>query len=135
MPGLADPRELVALSTFPFRAGGENCAHLPENAIEDMGAGMLSSSSRSASVTSKAPRPPSGIIQSDPSTSARATAIAARRRSAWTGARHSSTALSFSESGRRFYAYVAFGADTPSAIRTQTWTILDRLDVKTAADS
>ncbi len=43
--------------------------------------------------------------------------------------------IPFSESGRRFYAYVAFGADTPSAIRTQTWTILDRLDVKTAADS
>jgi hypothetical protein len=37
MPGLVDPRELVALSTFDARRGGENCAHMPENAIEDMG--------------------------------------------------------------------------------------------------
>ena len=87
-------------------------------------------------MTSKAPRPPSGIIQSDPSTSARATAIAARRRSAWTRRKAFFDRFTpFSESGRRFYAYVAFGADTPSAIRTQIWTILDRLDVKTAADS
>ena len=37
LPDLVDPKVLVALSTFPARPGGENCAHLPENAIEDMG--------------------------------------------------------------------------------------------------
>jgi hypothetical protein len=37
MPNLVDPSELVALSTFPARPGGENRAHMPENAIEDMG--------------------------------------------------------------------------------------------------
>jgi hypothetical protein len=36
MPNLVDPSELVALSTFPARPGGENRAHMPENAIEDM---------------------------------------------------------------------------------------------------
>jgi hypothetical protein len=36
MPHLGDPKELVALSTFVARPGGENCGHMPENAIEDM---------------------------------------------------------------------------------------------------
>jgi hypothetical protein len=40
--------------------------------------------------------------------------------------------IPFSDSGRRFYAYVGFGADTPPAIRTQAWAILDGLEFEPA---
>lgn len=136
MPGLADPRELVALSTFPFRAGGENCAHLPENAIEDMGAGdalivvqeRVGDLEGSEATLRDYPERPEHFGPSNGYRSEAAECL--DRRKAFFD-----RFIPFSESGRRFYAYVAFGADTPSAIRTQIWTILDRLDVKTAADS
>ena len=38
--------------------------------------------------------------------------------------------IPFRDSGRRFYAYIAFGSETPPAIRTQAWTILDRLEIE-----
>ena len=133
MPGLADPQELVALSTFPVRAGGENCAHMPENAIEDMGPtdGLVVIEERVGDLESSAatlrdyPERPERF---GPSSGYRSEAVdCLDRRKAFFD-----RFIPFSESGRRFYAYVAFGADTPPAIRTQAWTILDRLDVEPA---
>ena len=40
--------------------------------------------------------------------------------------------ISFRDSGRRFYAYVAFGMETPPATRTEAWTILDRLEIESS---
>jgi hypothetical protein len=37
--------------------------------------------------------------------------------------------IPFSDSGRRFYAYVALGTETPDAVVAQAWTILDRLEI------
>ena len=37
-PGLVDPREIVSIGTSNMRPGGELCAHLPANALEDLGA-------------------------------------------------------------------------------------------------
>jgi hypothetical protein len=131
MPGLADPRELVALSTFPVRAGGENCAHMPENAIEDMGPtdGLVVIEERVGDLESSAatlrdyPERPERF---GPGNGYRSEAVdCLDRRKAFFD-----RFIPFSESGRRFYAYVAFGADTPPAIRTQAWTILDNLDVE-----
>jgi hypothetical protein len=133
LPGLADPRELIALSTFPTRAGGENCAHMPENAIEDMGAadalvvleervGDLEGSAATLRDYPERPKQfgPGGGYPSE------AVDCLDRRKEFF------DRFIPFSESGRRFYAYVAFGADAPPAVRTQAWTILDRLEIEPA---
>lgn len=36
-PLLTDPREIVSVGTHDLRPGGERCAHLPVNALEDLG--------------------------------------------------------------------------------------------------
>jgi hypothetical protein len=36
-PGLTDPREIVSVGSYHMRPGGELCAHLPVNALEDLG--------------------------------------------------------------------------------------------------
>jgi hypothetical protein len=132
MPSLADPRELVALSTFPARAGGDNCAHMPENAVEDMGPedalvvieerlGDLDTASGPADY-------PARPEHFGPGNGYRSEAVdCLDRRKAFFD-----RFIPFSDSGRRFYAYVAFGADTPTAIRTQAWAILDRLEFEPA---
>ena len=38
--------------------------------------------------------------------------------------------IPFRDSGRRLYAYIAFGTETPVDIRTQAWAILNRLDIE-----
>jgi hypothetical protein len=35
-PGLTDPREIVSVGSYHMRPGGELCAHLPVNALEDL---------------------------------------------------------------------------------------------------
>jgi hypothetical protein len=130
MPNLVDPSELVALSTFPARPGGENRAHMPENAIEDMadrcsgrhpgtawrprrrhsrGRGLseatrtVRSGHRLSQRGGPLPRPAQGVFD---------------------------RYIPFSDSGRRFYAYVALGAKTPPEVSAEAWTILDRLEVE-----
>ena len=36
-PDLADPMEVLSLGTYPLRPGGDDCAQIPENALEDLG--------------------------------------------------------------------------------------------------
>ena len=128
MPGLVDPLELVALSTFDARRGGENCAHMPENAIEDMGPtdALVLVQERLGDLegglpSDYPPRPsrfgPSGGYPSE------AVDCLDRRKEFF------DRYIPFSDAGRRFYAYVAFGLETPSAVRTEAWAILDRLEI------
>jgi hypothetical protein len=132
MPSLADPRELVALSTFPARAGGDNCAHMPENAVEDMGpedALVVIEERRGDLDTGGGPADyPARPEHFGPSNGYPSEAVDCldRRKEFF------DRFIPFSDSGRRFYAYVAFGADTPPAVRTQAWAILDRLEFEPA---
>ena len=41
--------------------------------------------------------------------------------------------IPFRDSGRRFYAYVAFGNEASSATREEAWAILDSLDIEPQA--
>lgn len=129
MPSLADPKELVALSTFPARPGGENCAHMPENAIEDMGpADALVvieehlSDFEGAGTLADYPERPGQFGPSDGYPSEAVDCLDQRKE-------FFDRFIPFRDSVRRFYAYVAFGTDTPPVIRTQAWAILDHLDV------
>jgi hypothetical protein len=128
MPGLVDPRELVALSTFDARRGGENCAHMPENAIEDMGpADALVvveerlAESEGGTPSDYPPRP--GHFGSGEGYPSEAVDCLDRRKE------FLDRFIPFSDVGRHFYAYVAFGPETPSAVRTEAWAILDRLEI------
>ena len=129
MPGLSDPRELVALSTFDARRGGENCAHMPENAIEDMGPtdALVVVEERLAEVEgglpSDYPPRPSHFGASDGGYPSEAVDCLDRRKEFF------DRLIPFSDAGRSFYAYVAFGPETPSAVRTEAWAILDRLEI------
>ena len=130
MPMLSDPRELVALSTFDAPDGGENCAHMPENAIEKMGAGdgLVVIEERLAKFEGSSPSdypPRPGHFGSDDGYSTEASDCLDRPKEFF------DRLIPFREAGRRFYAYVAFGPEAPPAVRMEAWTILDRLVIQT----
>ncbi len=132
LPDLVDPKVLVALSTFPARPGGENCAHLPENAIEDMGPtdALVVVEERLGDPEDGAGTPgnyPGRPAQFGPSSGYPTEAVdCLDHRKAFTD-----YLISFGDSGRRFSVYVAFGAETPAAVSAEAWAILDRLEVVT----
>jgi hypothetical protein len=131
MPSLADPKELVSLSTFTPREGGENCAHMPENAIEAMGPtdALVVVEERVG-----APGPGTGTLADYPERPDRfgpddgypseAVDCLDERKAFF------DRFIPFRDSGRRFFAYIAYGTETPPDIRTQAWTILNRLDIE-----
>ena len=131
MPNLVDPKELVALSTFPARPGGKNCAHMPENAIEDMGPTdalvlieeRVGDSEDDAVAPADYPRRPA---QFGPGTGYPSEAVDCldQRKEFF------DRLIPFSDAGRHFYAYVALGAETPTEVSAEAWTILDRLEVE-----
>jgi hypothetical protein len=128
MPGLSDPLELVALSTFDARRGGENCAHVPENAVEDMGPAdaLVIVEERLAEFEGSSPDdypPRPGRFGSSDGYRSETIDCLDRRKEFF------DRFIPFRDSGRRFYAYVAFGPETPSAVRTEAWAILDRLEI------
>ena len=132
LPGLVDPKELVSLSTFPARPGGESCVHLPENAIEDMGPTdalvviqeRLGGPEDGTVAAGDYPRRPA---QFGPGIGYPSEAVDCLDQRKAFFDRY----IPFSDSGRRFYAYVALGAENPTEVSGQAWTILDRLEVGT----
>ena len=132
MPNLVDPKELVALSTFPARPGGANCAHMPENAIEDMGP-----TDALVVIQERVGGPEDGTVapadyprrpaQFGPETGYPSEAVDCLDRRKAFFDRY----IAFSDSGRRFYAYVALGAEAPPEVSAEAWAILDRLEVGT----
>ncbi len=132
MPGLADPRELVSLGTFDPPPGGENCAHMPENAIEKM------TPADSVIVIEERvgdPEDGSGTLADyperpehfGPDDGYRSEAVDCLDEPKAFFDRF----IPFRDSGRRFYAYIALGSDVPPAVREEAWTILDRLEIET----
>ncbi|MGH3012065.1 MAG: hypothetical protein ACRDMY_09535 [Gaiellaceae bacterium] len=132
LPGLSDPRELVALSTFDARPGGENCAHMPENAIADMGPTealivieeRLGGPTGSSTLADYPERP--GHFGASNGYPSEAVDCLDRPKEFF------DRFIPFRDSGRRFYAYVAFGSETSPAIRSQAWKILDRLEIESS---
>jgi hypothetical protein len=131
LPGLADPRELVAVSTFDPRAGGENCAHMPENAVEGLGASdaLLVIEERLAEfdwgTPSDYPQRPGHFGPGNGYPSETVDCLDQHKE-------FFDRFIPFRAAGRRFYAYVAFGRETPPAIRAEAWAILDRLEIESS---
>lgn len=130
MPMLADPREVVALGTSELLPGGDNCAHMPENAIEGMGPtdAVVVLEERledfgEGSPSAGFPERPLHFGPDDGYTSEAFDCL--DRPKAF-----SDRLISFSDSSRRFHAYVAFGNEAPPATREEAWAILDRLEIE-----
>jgi hypothetical protein len=130
MPTLADPRELVAVSTFDARRGGDNCAHMPENAIEGMGPTdalvVLEERLAHFEVGSAPADYPARPERFGPADGYPSEAVDCLDRPKEFFDRF----IPFRDSGRRFHAYIAFGTETPPTTRAQAWSILDRLEIE-----
>ena len=131
MPTLADPRELVAVSTFDARRGGENCAHMPENAIEGMGPtdALVVLEERLGDFGAGSGTPadyPARPERFGPANGYPSEAVDCLDRPKEFFDRF----IPFRDSGRRFYAYIALGTETPPATRAEAWSILDRLGIE-----
>jgi hypothetical protein len=133
MPNLADPKELVALGTFELPPGGDNCAHMPENAVEEMSPAdglivleerLLDGEDGSGTFEGYPERPE----HFGPGSGYPSEAVDCLDRPKAFFDRF----IAFRDSDRRFYAYVALGRQVTPGIRDQAWAILDRLEIETS---
>jgi hypothetical protein len=125
-PRLTDPVEVLAVGTFPLREGGDNCSHMAERALTEIGARdafvtLLERGYDRGSTWPDFPRRPErfGPRLGGPS-EASACVPGSRFTDHWFG---------FTDAGRHFHVLVAFGPDAPPAVRDQAWAVLDSLRI------
>lgn len=126
-PNVGDPREILAAGTFHLLAGGDNCAHMPEAAMESLGPkdALVSLSERLDPVAADFdPRQSSfGPLLSGISKGDAYECINPSERDdvgvvVW---------LTFRDGNRGFYLLVVMGTDVSDAVRQQTVELLDSL--------
>jgi hypothetical protein len=128
-PNLGDPRQALAVGTFPLRYRPTGCAHVPGSALEDMGArgAFVELEERGVDPSSSWPGFPPRPVHFGPRLGGQSEAAqcvpTARFTDHWFG---------ITAGGRHFHVRVAFGPDTPAATREEAWTILDSLKVDPA---
>jgi hypothetical protein len=125
-PHLTDPREELAVGTYPLRYRQTGCAHMPGSALEALGPGdaFVTLEERGLGVPAGEgdfpPRPARfGPALGGPS-EAGACAPGAHFSDHWFG---------FSDGGRHFHVLVAFGPQASAEVQRQAWAILDGLQV------
>jgi len=128
-PHLFDPREVLAIGTYPLRYRDGGCAHVAGRALEDLGPtdafitlqerGRGSRRSRSGFPQRPARFGPRLGGRSE----ARQCVPQARFVDHWFG---------FSDGGRRFHVEVAFGPKASAPTRRRAWEILDGLRIDPA---
>ena len=124
-PHLVDPREELAVATFPLRYRDMRCAHVPGSVLEDVRPGdafvTLPERGLGAAAGPDFPARPAhfGPVLGGPS-EASACVPSARFADHWFG---------FSDGGRHFHVMVAFGPQASADVRRQAWAILDSLRV------
>lgn len=119
-PDLGDPRELLALGTYPLRVGGDRCAHHPVNAVEDLGP-------RDALLVIFERAPPYAG-RGYPPRPARLKLEAGGNKFCVPDTDRKDTWLAFGESGRAFYLLAAVGPDASAETRRQLDAIYDSLE-------
>lgn len=129
-PALTDPREILALGTYPLRPGGPNCAQFPVNAIVDLGPmdGLIWLAERGTASGTLPPRP-------DTFESIAKQAGGGDESSAClpTPKDFNHYIAQFSYAGRDFEVYVAYGNYASSTTVSQLWAILDGMRLSPAS--
>jgi hypothetical protein len=125
-PNLTDPREVLAVATYPLRYRPGDCAQVPVSALEDLGSHgafvELEERKAGGGPSSEFPARPRhfGPVPGGPS---EATACVP-------GTHMSEHFFGFADHGRHFYALVAFGPAASSTTKDKAWKVLDSLEVK-----
>jgi hypothetical protein len=124
---LEDPREVLAVGTFPLRYRQVGCYQMPSSALEDLGPNdaLVTLQERGADPQSSWPdfpaRPASfGPTPDDTGSDASACAPSGHFVSHW---------FRFTDAGRHFHVLVAFGPEASEATQHEAWSILDGLKV------
>ena len=125
-PHLTDPREVLAVATFPLRYRATQCAHVAGSALEDLGPAdaFVTLQERGLDASTTWPDFPARPAHFGPElggpSEASACVPSARFADHWFG---------FSDAGRRFHVMVAFGPRATAEVQRQAWAILDSLIV------
>ncbi|HYX79651.1 MAG TPA: hypothetical protein VE976_03475 [Actinomycetota bacterium] len=132
-PELVDPHEILAMGTYPLRAGGKACidAYLPGNALAELGTGdVFITLQESSSVAGSPPRPASFgpaaarfTVEDLPACDGYQ---ALPLRGWW---------FAFADQGRAFYAFVAVGPGVShdEQVLRIAWHILNSFEVQPPA--
>ena len=124
-PHLVDPREELAVATFPLRYRQTECAHVPGSALDDLGPGDAFVTLQERGLgAADGPDFPARPVHFGPAlggpSEASACVPSARFADHWFG---------FTDGGRAFHVMVAFGPQASDEVRRQAWAILDSLSV------
>lgn len=125
-PNLTDPREVLAVGTYPLRFRETDCAHMPGSALEDLGPAdaLVTVQERGAEPGSTWQGFPARPAHFGPElgggSEASACAPAATFTDHWFG---------FSDGDRHFHVLVAYGPEASPEVRAQAWAILDGLQI------
>jgi hypothetical protein len=118
-PNLHDPREVLSLGTFPLRAGGDRCSHMPVRALEDFGpTDAFISIQERANPGENEFRPRPVFRAPDELRTGRFCVPDPHRADDW---------LFFSDNGRGFYAIVALGTHASAQTRRELAEVLNSL--------
>lgn len=131
-PVLTDPREIFALGTYPLRSGGSSCAQFPVNAIEDLGpTDALIWLTERQHVSDGGPARPSDF---ETWMSAAAQAEGDESAGCLSAPKDFVHGYGeFSDAGRQFGLYVAYGTAVSPKTLSELWTILDGMTFSTAS--
>ena len=125
-PNLTDPHEILALGTYPLRSGGSSCAQYPMNAIEDLGPtdALIWFAERQGFSADAPPRPSDfETWMSVASVDDSADCLSAPK----DFVHHSAE---FTDAGRGFAFYVAYGASVSPETLSELWGMLDGMHIE-----
>jgi hypothetical protein len=125
-PELLDPREVLAVATFPLRYRPTRCAQVPGSALQDLGSdgALITVQERGVELHGGPPPYPRRPAAFGPELGGPSEASACIPR-----ARFEDHRFAFAEGDRRFHVEVAFGPDASANTKRQAWAILDSLRV------
>jgi hypothetical protein len=125
-PHLVDPREALAVATFPLRYRETACAHVPGSALSDLGPAdaFVTLQERGLGVADDELDFPTRPAHFGPELGGPSEASACVP-----GARFADHWFGFSDGRRHFHVMVAFGPQASAEVQRQAWAILDSLRV------
>jgi hypothetical protein len=125
-PHLTDPREELAVGTYPLRYRQTECAHMPGSALEALGPGdaFVTLEERGLGIPDGEADFPARPARFGPELGGPSEAGACAP-----GAHFSDHWFGFSDGGRHFHVLVAFGPQASAQVQGQAWAILDGLRV------